>query len=856
MATFGNYPPKYLLFNQLQSKQLAIVMKIEGVSDVFGISDTFQVIRYGDPGLTYGLPGLVYGGLRKIGGLNGVGGIKSYIQLDAGMVIQQRIEPEQGKGNIGMLTMTLIDKNGEVSFIIAPGNVVPEIMTGKQVTIYIGFQQTSFPEDYVILYRGYITSLTCPPALVKFQLSDGTMKARQPVFDTPSTNLSTPIDDSTTTIPVISTGGFYAQILGPDGFYDPIVHTYIVVDSEIMEYGTAGIPDSTDFTVSRGSLGTVAVAHDADTTVMNSIMFGQNVEDGGVNFITLALKLLLSGWNGPCEAGILLQSVGYQDLTTMPPTTDLNAFVLLVDDADLDLGLTVGDYFSITGSTDPLNDISGRITGFIDINAFTRGVLIDGLFNSFETPTSATASFRSKYDTLPVAAGSKCRMRDVDVSTLEQVRGNYFVSGIYQVAIYYNAPVFAKDTISADLFLPMGCYQISRYGRMSMSVTKPPLPGSTGKLVELNWNNVLDPENIVVTRSANNRTFYNQVSYEYDYDIANQAFTKIDYFSDTVSLNNFQQTLTLPIQAKAFHSVLGSGAVAQIRGQALLTRYKNVALMISVTVNWSVGSLIEVSDIVLLDDNGKLKIMNFATGERNIGAQLFEVIDRSYDVTNGNVKLKLLGGLGFSQNSRFGLISPSTILANGSTSTLLRLTPSYGQTSITNELAKWTPFFGLPIVVHSPDYSVSGTSFLVSLDLSDPTALDIFPALGFTPDPGFILEIDDYPTDTNKNTNAKYKALYAYLTPTVDLVTGISTTQFTVGIGDVGDFFVNNMLIVRNNDWTVFSQEVTITAVVGTTITVSAALRDQGTNTPFIPDNTFVAEGLGFADGLGYYRYD
>src|SRR6516162_5025927 len=165
MASFGNYPANYLLFNAQQSKQLAIVMKIEGIPDLFGISDTFTTVRYGDLGLVYGLPGLVYGGLRKVGGANGVGGIKSYIMLDQGMVIQQRIEPEQGRGNIGTLTMTLIDKNGEVSFLLAPGNVVDEIMCSKQVTIYIGFQQTSYPEDYVILYRGYITSIDCPPGL-------------------------------------------------------------------------------------------------------------------------------------------------------------------------------------------------------------------------------------------------------------------------------------------------------------------------------------------------------------------------------------------------------------------------------------------------------------------------------------------------------------------------------------------------------------------------------------------------------------------------------------------------------------------------------------------------------------------
>lgn len=858
MTTYGNYPTNYLLFNSQQSKQLAIIMKIEGVSDLFGISDTYTTVRYGDLGLVYGTPGLVYGGLRKVGGANGVGAVKSYIMLEGGMTIQQRIEPEQGRGNIGTLAMTLIDKNGEISYLIAPGNVVDEIMTSKQVTIYIGFQQTSFPEDYVILFRGYITQLDCPPGIVRFQLSDGTMKSRQPVFNTPSTYTTTALDATQTSIPVINTSGFHTPILGPDGNYDSIVKTFIVIDSEIMEYGTTGIVDGTHFSVTRGSLGTLADVHDNDAQVMNSIQLGQNTEGGGVNFITLALKMLLSGWNGPCETNIALLSLGYIDYSSASPVTDLAAFVLSSDDAVLDLGLTAGDYFSISGSVIAGNNLSGVITDLGVLNSNTVIIYTDQTFDTYETPTQGVAAFRSKYDTLPVTAGSKCRMRDVDVETMEAVRSAYFTSSIYQVSIYYDAPDFAKDLIASDLFLPMGCYQISRYGRISISVTKPPLPGATGKLVELNSSNVLMPQNIVVNRSTNNRTFYNQISYEYDYDVATQTFTSIQYFIDTQSLSKFDQVLTLPIQAKGLTTTLGGGNVAQIRGAALLTRYKNVALMITLTVNWSVGSLIEVSDIVLLNDNGELNIMNFQTGVRNLGAQLFEVIDRSYNVTQGNVTLKLLGGLGFNQNSRFGLISPSTILTTGSTASLLRLTPSYGQTSISNELGKWSPFFGLPIMVHSADYSVTGTSTLVGVSATDMTALDIDPPLGFTPSAGYILEIANYPTDTNANTNAKYKALYAYINPVVAVASGISSTQFTVDAGDISKFVVGNSLIVRTERWTVYSQEVTISTVdTGTnTITVSEALTDQLTDSPFTPDSSYFVDGIGYLDDTGYYRFD
>lgn len=857
MAIPINYPPKYLLYNQQLSKQLAIVMVIEDVPYVFGISDTFEEVKWGTSGLYFGLPGLVWGALKKIGGPNGVGGVKDYVVLDPSMVIQQRIEPEQGRGNIGTLAMTLIDKNGEISFLIAPGNVVDEIMCGKQTTIYIGFQQTSFPNDYVVIYRGYITSLDTPPGIVRFQISDGTMKSRQPIANTPTTATTDVIDTVQTTIPVLNTSGFYQQILGPDGTYSSKVHTYIKIDNEIMEYAFNGITNPTTFTVTRGSLGTAAAAHDIDSSVANAIQLGFNSSNQGINFITCALAILLSGWDGPCETGLDVAVCGITP-------GDLNGFILGMNDnlqldAFLTLGLSEGDYFYVVDATDPSNNISGIITGIeYDDNGYASIIQTDTPFVTYEFPTPATVSFRSKYDIFPVGIGSKSRMRDVDVFTWENVQGNYFLSGIYDVAIYYDAPVFAKDTIAQDLCLPMGCYQISRFGRVSVSVTKPPLPGGTQTLVQLDYTNVLNPDQIHVMRSTNNRTFYNQVSYEYDFSPATGNYAKIAYFLDTTSATLFDQVLTLPIQARALHTVLGSANVVNNRGAALLTRYKQVALILELTVNWSVGSQIEVSDIVLVVDNGNLKIMNFQTGVRNIGSQLFEVIDRSYNVTQGNVKLRVLSGLDFNINSRFGLISPSTVLAPGCTDVSLRLTPSFGQTNLTKEIAKWSPFFGLPILVHNTDFTTVGTATLQGINPSDPTALLLSTSLGFTPDPGFILEIADYPTTTNKTQNSQYKALYAYITPTIPVVSGTSSTIFNVSSGDAAKMTVGNFVLLRKLDYSLYTEEVTVTDITGTQITVSPALYDvtDPLKIPITPDNTYVVEGVGFKDGLGFYRYD
>lgn len=835
MASFGNYPTNYLIFNQQQSKNLAIVMQIEGVDDFFGLANTFTKVRYGDPGLVYGLPGLVYGALRR------VGNVKPWIQLD-GLSISQRIEPEQGKGNVGTITLSLIDYNGQVSELIAPGVILDEILAKREIKLWLGFTQTSFPEDYLLIYRGYVTQCITPPGVVKFQVSDSTSKKRQAIFVTNSSNLTAGINNSTTTIPVTRTSQFFDQILGPDGNYDPIVRTYLLIDEEALEYGPGGIVSDTQFTtLSRGgshSLGTTPTSHDIDAQVTNGIQLGGNV--AGENCITLALKILLSGWNGPCETGI--------GITTFTNGSDTSAFIFSgMTDAKVDLGLTVGDYFYITGATNPANNLDGIITGIELLNDKYQIIQTDQTF-TFETNSGATTDFRSKYDTLPVLAGSKCRMRDVDVETMEFVRSTYFNSGIANMQFYFNSPAFAKDIIDTSIFLPIGAYGISRFGRISMSIAKPPLPG-IGKLVELNWTNVIDPDKIIPSRSTNNRNFFNLITFEYDQDPISGEYQSVEQFLDTTSLNLFNQTSVLPIQAPGMKSALGAGTLIEQRGKALLTRYKNCAILINIKVNWSVGSLIEVSDIVLLRDEGHLKIMNFETGERNLGVQLFEVVNRNYNIPEGNVDLTLMGGLGFNVNSRFGLYSPSSRMGPGSTSSNLIIVPSYGQTLLSREIAKWAPFVGQRVWVHSPDYTTrTEVTTFIGFNSGDPNSLDLDPPLSFTPQEDDILDIPPYPTGTDKNEDATYKLLYTHLTPSIAVVTGLSETQFTVSLSDVAQFTEGNYLIVRKNDYSVYSPEVKVTDITGTTITVE---EDLG----FTPDNTYVVEGIGYHDGTGYYRY-
>jgi hypothetical protein len=657
-------------------------------------------------------------------------------------------------------------------------------------------------------------------------------------------SITTDIDNIDTLLHVNGHIGFHKPILGPDGNYDPTVTTYIHVNEEWMK--VVDYPAYNRIEMVRASLDTIAVNHEHGTEVHNAIQFGDIFT--GIHFIDLILKILLSGWNGPCETDVSIDSFGFNPKLSV---NDTSVFVLKTLDAFEDLGLTEGDYFYITGATNPANNLSGRITN-IQINdptVYPKNVIIfTNQTFTLELTSSALTSFRSQYDTLPITAGAKCRMRDVDVSTFQLIKANYFNTGNSNISIFYSAAIQAKDAIDTDISLPMGCYGVSRFGRISMSIAKPPLPG-IGKLVTLDKDTVIDPQNISITRSTNSRTFFNLISFQFDKKPGTDNYSTIQYFLDTDSLNNFNQLNILPINAPGIRTdSLGGANIINQRSTALLRRYKNCAIVIDVTVQWSVGSLIEVSDIVLLNDNGDLKIMNFETGKRNLGSQMFEVTDRTFNVSAGNVKLKLLGGLGFNVNARYGLYSPSTILNAGCTTTSMRVTPSFGQSDITNELTKWTPFIGLDVNVHSYDYSVQGTATIVGIDPSDPTAIQVTPALSFTPGSGYIMDIVPYPSDVNPLTDNLYKTLYAHYSPTVAITSGVSGTQFNINISDASKFIPDNYIYVRATDYNTTSNEVKIVSIAGTLVTCD----DLG----LTPDSTYFVEGLGFNDHLGYYRYD
>lgn len=841
--SLSKYPAAYVDANTQQTKPLVVVVKIEGLPYAFALNNLYTRVRYGDAGITYGMVGLVYGALRKLSELEVQA---SQMTLENGLTIQQRLEPEQGRASISTMSLVFADVDGLLTQLCAPGVLVDDVLGGKEVKIGLGYQNTSYPDDFWWVFRGSIGGYKIQGPRVTLQLVDPNEKSRQPIFVPGNAVLFSALDTSTTVIPLSSAGTFADHILGPLGTYDPTVRTFIQIDNEWMEYGPGDIDHNANtITVTRNSqpigFTTTLEAHTSGAAVTGAIMLGS--ESAGGNPLTLALKVLLSGWNGPWKTGVTTYGLGS---TYDPAHLATNCIALpSAIDAVEEYGLAVGDFVTVSGATVPGNNGQYQVTGFQDdVGARpNRNILVDRAL-VLETLSPAVLALRSQFDTLPTSAGAKMTSREIDVATFIQVRDWYFIDNTNNMQFGLNESDMGKDFVEKELLYPIAAYSLTRYGRLSVGYTRPPVPGD--KLITLSVDNVVEPEKITVERAINNRRFYNYITYDWDWDPVQGIFTRSAQYYDADSYALNKELSTLPIESKGMRSALGGGVLADRRAAAFLQRFGKAAHEITMTVNWEAGSLIEVGDIVLVVDNGNLKIANLATGERNLGEALYEVIDRTLNIKDDRVQLKLLGGIPDTRRDRYGTITPSSIVTGGTT-TSVNVQPSFAQTYGPDEWKKWTDYVGLKIAVHSVDYSQYAEVELGVFDSGSPNVLTLAEALPFTPTAGMIVDVARYPVSTDPAEQSLAKLIGCYLAPSVPIVAAVDLQTFTVSPSDIGKFSAGRVVMVHNVDYSNASDEMVVDSVAGNDVTLTAALT-------FSPDSTHRVEFIGFPDDTGAYR--
>lgn len=833
MPSLTIYPSEYQKFTTQQSKQINVVLLIDGLSFAFGTNFTYTRVRYGDPDIYFGQPGLVYGALK----LNQ--SVKPWLMMGSSLALSQKLEPEQGRASISQFTFQLIDKDGEVSKVVSPGGGYLDEILGRFVQVKVGYVQTSYPEDYWTAFRGMITQVQIVAGRVTLTLGDSNQKKRQATFPKTTTSLSATINNTQTNIPVFSTSDFY-DLLSDEGignWANWTVQPYIKMQDEWCGYGFGALTATQVTALSRTpthSRGTIPAAHDIDTEVSTGVQLYDHA-------ITIALKLMLSGWNGPWKTDQTVTALG----TTYDPAVTPAANVIVLPpgiNADVDLGLVVGDIVTVAGSTAG-NNGTYNITAFGNADGFINRLIYINSNLTLENPApSVTLSFRSKYDVYPVKAGLKMTPNEVDVKTHEYLRDTYFTGGENLFKLFVSGQKVGKEFIEKECYLPLGAYSLTRYGRMSMGFMKPPL--ASDNLVFLNYGNIIEPETISIVRGLNLRKWFNQIQYEYD-ATDDGEFQSVQRNIDSESLTKIGMMQLLPIAASGVRGANG-GILAQRVARRLLSRFKKGAFDIQLKVFWNPGTFIEVGDVVLLRDDGTLHLTNFETGERDLKEQLYEVTDRTLDIKTGQVRLTLTSGLGTLVTDRYGVISPSSrITATSTTTSQIRIKDSYG--NVVNEFEKWTPYIGQEVTIHNDNWTTVGTTTLTGINAGDPYVLTLSPPLAFTPGEDFILDIAAYPTSTDPADGNLYKVLFDHVAPSLTVTSGVSNTSFNVSLSDAAKIPPGAVIYVRNTDFSLFSPEVQVTSVVGTLVTVA---EDLG----FTPALNQRVELVGFLDGGGPYR--
>jgi len=857
------FTQNYANYNTLETKSIAIAVCIEGLETKLSNKILFTRIKYGDAGLTYG-GGSKYGDPALVP----LDDQQDILSLSGStFTITQKIEPEQAKGSASSMTLGFIDKNGFMTKLLSPGVLVDEIL-GKKVKVLLGYQQISFPQDFFTIFRGVITGVDDRAGLAILKLNDYNVRRKnQQVFFSANSTLTAAISDTDTTIPVIAAGDFHQQIIGPDGTVDypsPLstgtgVRTFLKIDDEYIEYFEGKVVGNS-FTdcvrgVSFGAGKTIvggesplndAAAHDINTDVDALVQITDQS-------LTMALKIMMSGYNGPFLTDVAIKSINEFATLPVPTATVPPNTISFPDGIDVkeEYGLAIGDYITVSGSFPGFgfNNKTVRIIQIISPDDIRKNEVVevdDTMLTDLST--SAVVALRSQFDTYPTTCGLKMSPDEVDVEGHLETQDTFLESeeDIYRFVLTDQEN--GKNFIESELYLPVSAYSLTRFGRCSVKITKPPL--ADARIQILNQDNILNAAQIRPYRAVNQRKFFNQIVFKYDEDIEGDYISTLKYIdSNSISIIKLTNTLTITSRGSKSEFFTDATALFDRRSKFLLSRYSFGAIQIPVVVNWEIANQIEAGDVVALDGTG-LQIANFGSGNRVFGTQLFEVVERKLDFKMGRAGLMLIAGVGNNISDRFATISPSSLTDTGSTTTAIRIKDSFSEVCPEfpgQEYRKWTDYEGLPIRVHSPDYTFDETVTLFQVEPSAAARLIVSPALSLAVPADYVVDIVPYSTSTLTQDNSLYKIVHAHSNPTVAVVTGIDNLSFTVSASDALLFFEGAFVQVHDSDYTRDSPEVRVVSVVSTTITVTL---DLG----FTPALGDYVELIGYADKGGAYR--
>ena len=415
----------------------------------------------------------------------------------------------------------------------------------------------------------------------------------------------------------------------------------------------------------------------------------------------------------------------------------------------------LGDFVTITGAANAANNVTLKKINSITTLKTGFAIKLEGVSFVTEVDSSAVCSFRSKYDVFPIGAGLGLTAAEVDIQQHEDIRDNFLSSDVYD--FYLKDTINVKDFLSAQVYNPVGCFSLPRKARASVGIHRPPLPGVDIKI--LDSTNVLNANKLKLERSIN-KDFFNSVIYKYEELVLENKFTKGFVTTNATSLSQIPiGNRPLTIEAKGFREILSADLIAADATSRRLNKYKFGAERINgIDLNLKDGFSIEIGDAVIVDI-ASLQITDTKTGTRAGKERMFDVVNKKINTKTGIVTIDV-SDTAVDTTLRFGLITPSSFISTGISTTQFIIKPSFNTDRFgLDEFKKWNKLEGVSVIVRSQDYSVSDTSTISSISGNTFT---LSSALSFVPQTDYVVELDQY-----DNQNDRAKLLYGFMSDAV-----------------------------------------------------------------------------------------
>lgn len=898
---------------QLQEPQL--VLKIDGVSTVYGVGQVKKYIKIGDTGL-------YIDGTWKIGGLNPYEDQLDLIDIDgsSNTISQQLLQDKGGTSSIPSIAISLID-DGTITELITPSKVVEDIL-GRKAEVFLGYQETAWPQDFVRIFSGIIDEVQGGTTIV-LNVAHPEQKKRADIFKKITTELTQDFNYrsariqkilyktrrdvvGTVTVTYISGGVAGSEIVSVSGnnitvqiqagvtqarhirnaienslaalslveikidsnsanepqtvqastslLSDTTAYvkstkgmllpvptegfrTYIRINDEVCEY--TGLTDTTITGIDRGSFALVderseGASHESGDSVDTFYRIEGNAFD-------LALKLLMSGGADYFAENVQIKSIVEVEGVGTVPNAVWFEFVNIQDA----WGITVGDFATITDDAIPSNNVTNALISDVIATPYGSYIVLEGVTLTAQVLSTGKISFASKWNVWPEGAGLGLGGDEVDVPEFERLR-DIFGSSLFEYDYYLKDTVNAKEFIDTKILFPTGGFSLPRRGKISVGYTSPPLGAADIKT--LDSTNTTKPNQNKIKRSIN-RYFYNNVVFKYNEAVVDERLLSGDVEVNQDSKNRIPVgDKTLVIDVGGLRPSTDADVIIEILKKRFQDKYKFGAEVVSTFAFYGKTFDTDVGDVVVFGDS-VLKLPDTKQGSRNFQPRLFEVQNKSLSIKTGEVKLDLIDS-GYSlEDGRYGIISPSSqTVALGSSGSEIKIKNSYDTVSPQLEKNKWTPYIGQRILIHDENWDVLFETKFLGFSPSDNFLMLVEDVVPFPILDDYIIDIAPYADNNDPEDNQLAKRVFVFTDPTVEVLSGISQTQFTVSGLDASMFRVGAIVLVRDTEWDTYSSEVKVTDVTGSTITVSAPLG-------FVPSAGYEIDLIGFKDSGAPYRY-